>query len=112
MRCKCLFSEYEDEYDLDGDCETGCISYPVILTNEHSACSYGQFIVIVDGEPRGTGDMPPGDLQVPYQLLTQIRNQGYSAQPLTPKQSQDFWRDALDISLLGHWHPEARLVQY
>ncbi len=107
---KVMFSE------CDAYCETldrnGCISYPVTITWSRTGRHYGQPVVVILGEAREVGDMPPGELQVPSEILHEVRHVGYGAQPLSVGEIKDYWREAGRLSVKNHWHPEARLVQY
>jgi hypothetical protein len=107
---KAIFSEF------DAYCETldrnGCISYPVTITWSMTGQHYGQPVVVILGEARDTGDLPPGELQVPAEILEEVRQVGYGAQPLSMMEIKEYWREARRLSVRNHWHPEARLVQY
>jgi hypothetical protein len=107
---KAMFSEF------DGYCEAldrnGCISYPVTITWTLMGRHYGQPVVVIMGEVREAGDLPPGELQVPWEILHEVRQVGYGAQPVSLRESKDYWRAAGRLSVKNHWHPEARLVQY
>jgi hypothetical protein len=73
---------------------------------------YGHPVVVILGEARETGDLPPGELQVPFDILEEVRQAGYGAQPLSVEEIKGYWRGAGRLSVKNHWHPEARLVQY
>ena len=107
---KVMFSEF------DSYCETldrnGCISYPVTITWSLVGHCYGKPMVLILKEPRAAGDLPPGELQVPVEILDEVRQAGYGAQPLSVGEIKDYWREARRLSVKNHWHPEARLVQY
>ena len=107
---KAIFSEF------DGYCKTldrnGCISYPVTITWSLTGEHYGQPVVVILGEAREIGDLPPGELQVPAEILEEVRQVGYGAQPLSPAEIKEYWREARRLSVKNHWPPEARLVQY
>jgi len=107
---KVIFSEF------DGYCENldrnGCISYPVIITWAREGCDYGRPVVVIFGESRAADDLPPGELQVPFEILDEVRQAGYGAQPLSAAEIKDYWHRARRLSVKNHWHPEARLVQY
>ena len=107
---KVLFSEF------DGYCQTldrnGCISYPVTITWAREEGYGGKPVVMIFGESRAAGDLPPGELQVPFEILDEVRQAGYGAQPLSSGEIKDYWRGARRLSVKNHWHPEARLVQY
>jgi hypothetical protein len=107
---KAIFSEF------DAYCEAldrnGCISYPVTITWSLTGQHFGQPVVVIFGEPRETGDLPPGELQVPAEILEEVRQVGYSAGPLSLAEIKEYWREARRLSVKNHWHPEARLVQY
>lgn len=45
-------------------CEFTGIKYSGVLTTEHAASSYGQPILLVDGQPYGPGDLP-GTVMIP-----------------------------------------------
>ena len=64
------------------------------------------------GEPREASDLPPGELQVPPEILLAVRQEGYGAQPLSVEEIKEYWRGARLLIVKNHWHPEARLVQY
>jgi hypothetical protein len=108
--CKVLFSEF------DGYCETldrnGCITYPVTITWTGEGRCYGKPVVEIFGESRDAGAMPAGELQVPFDILDEVRQAGYDAQPLSATEIKEYWRGARRLSVKKHWHPEARLVQY
>jgi len=107
---KGIFSEF------DAYCEAlnrnGCISYPVTITWNMTGSNYGQPVVMILGEARQAGDLPPGELQVPSKILEEVRELGYGAQPLSEGEIKDYWREARLLIVKNHWHPEARLVQY
>ena len=69
-------------------------------------------MVVVLGEAREAGDLAPGELQVPAEILEEMRKVGYKAQPLSIREIKEYWREARWLSVKNHWHPEARLVQY
>lgn len=107
---KVMFSEF------DGYCEAldrnGCISYPVTITWTMIGRHYGQPVVLILGEVRESGDLPPGELQVPWDILQEVRLAGYSAEPLSLGEIKDYWQGARRLSVKDHWHPAARLIQY
>jgi hypothetical protein len=69
-------------------------------------------VVVIMGEPREASSLPPGELQVPAEILQEVRQLGYGAQPLSLGEIKDYWREARLLMVKNHWHPEARLVQY
>jgi hypothetical protein len=107
---KAMFSEF------DAYCEAlnrnGCISYPVTIRWTEAGADCGQPVVVILGEIREAGDMPTGELQVPAEILPEVRKVGYGAQPLSEGEIKDYWREARLLGVKNHWHPEARLVQY
>jgi hypothetical protein len=108
---KVIFSEF------DAYCETldrnGCISYPVKISwSLVGGDCYGKPMVVILKEPRAAGDLPPGELLAPPDLVDELRQAGYSAQPLNLKEIKDCWREAKRLRVGHHWHPEARLVRY
>jgi hypothetical protein len=107
---KAMFSEF------DAYCEAlnrnGCISYPVTITWSMTGQYDGQPVVLILGEIREAGDMPSGELQVSAEILPEVRQVGYRAEPLSVGEIKDYWREARLLSVKNHWHPEARLVQY
>jgi len=107
---KAIFSEF------DGYCEAldrnGCISYPVTISWTLLGPHYGRPVVVILGQTREAGDLPPGELQVPWEILPEVRQNGYDAQPLSVKEIKEYWREARLLMVKNHWHPEARLVQY
>ncbi len=107
---KAIFSEF------DAYCEAldrnGCISYPVIISWTREESNYGKPVVIILEESRAAGDLPPGELQVPFEILDEVRQAGYSAQPLSTVEMKEYWREARLLMIKTHWHPEARLVRY
>ena len=107
---KAMFSEY------DGYCaalnRNGCISYPVTISWTMIGPHYGRPVVVILGKTLEAGDLPPGELQVPSEILLEVRQVGYGAQPLSPEEIKEYWREARRLSVKDHWHPEARLVQY
>jgi len=105
-----IFSEF-DGYSETLD-RNGCISYPVTITWNEVGQHYGKPVVVILGESRPAGDLPPGELQVPFEILDEVRQAGYDAQPLSAGEIKDYWREARRLSVKNHWHPEARLVQY
>ena len=107
---KAIFSEF-DAY-CQGLDRNGCISYPVTITWTATGHHFGQPVVVILGETREANDMPPGELQVPWEILHEVRQVGYDAQPLSMGEIKDYWREARRLNVKNHWHPEARLVQY
>ncbi|MFZ5449581.1 MAG: hypothetical protein ACOZFS_13175 [Thermodesulfobacteriota bacterium] len=107
---KAIFSEF------DAYCEVldrnGCISYPVTITWTEPGLHYGQPVVVILGEAREAGDLAPGELQVPAEILDEVRQAGYHAQSLSMGEVKEYWREARRLGVKDHWHPEARLVQY
>ena len=105
---KAMFSEF------DGYCKAldrnGCISYPVTITWTMTGQHYGQPVVVILGEARESGDLPPGELQVPSEILHEVRQVGYGAEPLSVKEIKEYWREARRLIVKNHWLPEARLV--
>jgi hypothetical protein len=107
---KVIFSECEGYCpSLD---RSGCISYPVTITRSLLGHANGRPLVVILGEAREPQEMPPGELQVPWEILTELRLAGYGAQPLSLKEIKDYWREAGRMAVKNHWHPQARLVQY
>jgi hypothetical protein len=72
----------------------------------------GQPLVVILGEAREPNAMPPGELQVPSEILHEVRQAGYGAQQLSVQDIKDYWREAGRLAVKNHWHPQARLVQY
>lgn len=107
---KAMFSEF-DGYCAELD-RNGCISYPVTLTWTKTGQHYGRPVAMILGEARESGDLPPGELQVPWEILPEVRAVGYAAQPLSLGEIKDYWQEARRLRVKNHWHPEARLVQY
>ena len=108
---KVIFSEY------DGYCETldrnGCIGYAVTISwSRVGGHYYGKPVVVILSEPRAADELPPGELQVPAEILDEVRQAGYDAQPLSMRDIRDYWREASRLNVRNHWHPEARLVRY
>jgi hypothetical protein len=107
---KAIFSEF------DAYCETldrnGCISYPVLITWNLVGPHYGRPLVLILGETREASDLPPGELQVPAEILEEVRQAGYGAEPLSVEEIKEYWREARLLMVKNHWHPEARLLQY
>lgn len=105
-----IFSEF------DGYCQpldrNGCISYPVTITWSSPGLQPEKPVVVILGQSRAAADLPPGELQVPFEILDEVRQAGYGAQALSAKEIKDYWRGARRLSVKNHWHPEARLVQY
>jgi hypothetical protein len=107
---KAIFSEF-DAY-CEGLDRNGCISYPVTISWTMVGPHYGQPVVVILGQTREAGDLPPGELQVPAKILPELMRLGYGAQPLSVEEIKDYWREARRLIVKNHWHPEARLVQY
>ena len=107
---KAIFSEF-DAYCGTLD-RNGCISYPVTISWTMAGPYYGRPVVVILGQTRESGDLPSGELQVPAEILLEVREHGYGAQPLSLKDLKDCWREARLLIIKNHWHPEARLVQY
>ena len=107
---KGIFSEF------DAYCQTlnrnGCITYPVTITWTEEGRHYGKAMVIIFGEPHAADDLPPGELQVPFEILDEVRQAGYNAQSVTTTEIKHYWLRARRLSIKNHWHPEARLIQY
>jgi len=105
-----IFSEF------DGYCQSldrnGCISYPVTITWNGAGQTEGRPMVVILGKSYAAVDLPPGELQVPFEILDEVRQAGYGAQALSEREIKDYWREARRLSVKNHWHPEARLVQY
>jgi hypothetical protein len=107
---KAIFSEF-DAYCKALD-RNGCISYPVTITWTETGRHYGQPVVVILGETREAGDLAPGELQVPAEILHEVREVGYKAQLFSIREIKEYWREARLLGVKDHWHPEARLVQY
>jgi hypothetical protein len=107
---KAIFSEF-DAYCQALD-RNGCISYPVTISWTMIGPNYGRPVVVILGETREADNLPPGELQVPSEILHEVRQAGYGAQQLSLGEIRDYWREAGRLSIKDHWHPEARLVQY
>ena len=80
---KVIFSE------CDGYCEdldrNGCISYPVTITWSLLGNVNGRPLVVILGEAREPNDMPPGELQVPSEILSRSET-GWLRRPATQRQ--------------------------
>jgi hypothetical protein len=102
--------------ECDGYCQTldrnGCISYPVTIAWSLLGNANGRPLVVILGEAREPSDMPPGELQVPAEILQEVKQAGYGAQQLSLGEIKDYWREAGRLAVKNHWHPQARLVQY
>ena len=120
MNEKAYFSEWEAQPAVDGPEElateldrrgmglaSGCIIYPITITTDHAASSYGIPVVVIGGEARGPGDMPPGEIQVTGEIAMTLRRSGYTVVPSDPWTDEDYRRG---IPAHGHWHPDARFV--
>jgi hypothetical protein len=107
---KAIFSEF-DAYCKSLD-RNGCISYPVTITWTETERHCPRPVVLILGEVREAGDLARGELQVPAEILDEVKRAGYEAQPLTIREIKEYWREARRLSVKNHWHPEARLVQY
>ena len=107
---KVIFSEF-DGYSETLD-RNGCISYPVTITWTEAGQHFGKPVVVILGESLAADDLPPGELQVPFEILDEVRQAGYGAQPLSVGEIKGYWRGAERLRVKNHWHPEARLVQY
>jgi hypothetical protein len=105
-----IFSEF-DAYCAALN-RNGCISYPATITWTREGGRNGKPVVVILGESRAADGLPPGELQVPFEILDEVRRAGYGAQPLSPREIEDYWRGARLMMVKNHWHPEARLVQY
>ena len=107
---KAIFSEF------DAYCgalnRNGCITYPVTITWTMAGQHYGKPVVVILGETREAANLPPGELQVPTEILHEVRQVGYGAEPLSVGEIKEYWREARLLMVKNHWHPEARLVQY
>lgn len=108
MRVEAYFCEW---YDCDLG---GCITYPVEITTERPECSYGAPVVVIDGEARGAGEMPPGELQIPEalydELAPRLRDLGYL---VCTSPVDNWWLECWENGEpVEHWHPEARLVSF
>ncbi len=110
---ECYFSEWECEPSEGTDWYQGCATYPAIITWRHATCHYGQPVVLILDEPRGIGDMPPGELQVAADLVDELRSIGYQCQPMADDMEEYYWARAKERKMNElHWHPEARWVYY
>jgi hypothetical protein len=107
---KAIFSEF-DAYCKELN-RNGCISYPVTISWTETGPHYDQPVVLILGEVREVGDLAPGELQVPAEIMHEVKKVGYNAQPLSVTEIKEYWREARRLSVKNHWHPEARLVQY
>jgi hypothetical protein len=111
MDVKVIFSEFEN-YCATLD-RNVCISYPVIISWSRVGGPYhGKPVAVILREPRLPGDLPPGELQVPAEILDEVRQAGYHSQPLSLREIKDYWREARRLNVSKHCHPEARLVRY
>jgi hypothetical protein len=107
---KVIFSEFDSYCEILD--RNGCVSYPVTITWTREGCHYGKPVVIIFGKSRTADDLPFGELQVPFEILDEVRQAGYNATPLSAAEIKDYWHRARRLSVRNHWHPEARLVQY
>lgn len=109
------FSEWETEPPEGTDWTRGCATYPVTLSTNHSSSSYGQPVVIIDGEARGCGEMPPGELQIPEghdEWAERLQRAGYE---VCTQRVDEWWLSCWDKATEmeeRHWHPEARWVAF
>ncbi len=87
---KAIFSEV-DAYCGALD-RNGCISYLVTISWTVAGPCYGRPVVVILGQTREAGDLPPGELQVPAEILLEVREQGYRAQSLSVKDLKGCWR--------------------
>jgi len=93
----------------------GCITYPITITDEHPAASYGVPVVLIDGEPYGPGDMPPGELQIPEAVYDEVTERLTEAGYAVSRYRVDAWwleRWEKGVPVVFHWHPEARKVLF
>lgn len=113
------FCEYEYESDPsypDTWPAYGCATYPVAITTEHAASSYGLPVVVIDGQARGPAEMPPGELQLPQdtpaRMVERIQRAGYQV-CWSPVDAGwlEAWEQAPEMGGY-HWHPEARWVRF
>ena len=115
MKINAYHCEWEAEPPEDTDWHNGCATYPIVVTNEHPASSFRQFVILIDGEPRGPGDMPPGELQLPAAaegLAGRLAQLGYT---VCSAPVDDGWLEAWHRAPTmqeHHWHPEARWVSF
>ena len=68
-----IFSEF-DAYCQALD-RNGCISYPATIIWNGAGQDYGHPVVVILQEPRQGDDLPPGELQVPWEILQEVRGQ-------------------------------------
>jgi len=106
MKLQAYFCESDDG---------GCVTYPVVITDENPAASYGIPVVIIDGEPYGPGDMPLGQLQIPEAVYAEVAERlvevGYEVCP-APVDAWWLERWKRGEPVEDHWHPEARNVLF
>ena len=89
---KAIFSEFDSYCDTLN--RNGCITYPVTISWTTIGPHYGQPVMVILGETREAGDLPPGELQVPSEILQEVRQIGYGAEPLSVEEIKDYWREA------------------
>jgi len=114
MTVEAFFCEWEEKHEVNGEIVSGCITYPVTITTEHSTSSYGKPVVLIDGEPHGCEEMPPGELQIPVDmyenLAPKLERNGYIVCSRAVDESwMRRWENGIEFDD-RHWHPQARLV--
>ena len=120
MQINAYYSEYERPLSPDEPDDwpgSGCPTYPVIVTDEHATCSYGQYVILTDGQARGYADMPYGELQLTTAQMVhadRLRSSGYEVCDVEDN-TYGAWLDTLDQApLMTEHHPiaDARWVSY
>lgn len=99
--------------DWDDRYPNGCISYPATISWRRAECHYGQPVIVILDKAYGPAEMPAGEIQVPPDLVDELRRIGYLCQPMPPAERRAYWRKASKPkSLQSHWHPAARVIYY
>ncbi len=107
-RIPLYFSEPPSEHPRYG---SGCVTYPVELVIEPNTDPDAPLIHILK-KPTPPQDMPAGELQADPTQIPRLTQAGYRCSAMLMTVMKEYWAAAQGRPVKGHFHPQARLVQY